>query len=599
MGLERIRNFSIIAHIDHGKSTLADRIIEHCEAVEKRSMKAQFLDDMDIERERGITIKARTMTLRYEDRKSGNIWRFNLIDTPGHVDFVYEVSRSLEACEGALLVVDAAQGVEAQTLANVYLALDAGLEIVPVINKIDLPAACAERTIREIEDIVGIPADDALLVSAKTGQGIPELLEAIVERIPAPEGRPEAPLKALVIDSHFDPYRGVIVYIRVFDGAVRKGDEALFMRMNTVHEVDETGIFSPKMTAVDVLKAGDTGYFVAGIKEIGDVQIGDTATLRDRPADCALPGYREMKPVVFCGMYPVDTSRYTVLREALEKLRLNDSSFSFVPETSQALGFGFRCGFLGVLHLEIIQERLEREFEQELVVTAPSVVYKVVTRDGTANFIDNPVAYPDPSQIESVEEPFVDLKIYTPKDYVGPLMELAQDRRGEFGGMKYLDANRMELSYLMPLAELILDFYDKLKARSRGYASLEYDFAGLKETEVVKLDVLINAEPVDALCFLVHKDKAYPRARQLVEKLRELIPRQQFKVPVQAAVGGKIIARETVSSIGKNVLAKCYGGDVTRKRKLLEKQKAGKKRLKEVGSVEIPQSAFMAVLKLD
>lgn len=598
MGLENTRNFSIIAHIDHGKSTLADRIIEHCNAVEKRLMKSQFLDTMSIERERGITIKARAMTFRYISQ-AGQEYTFNLIDTPGHVDFVYEVSRSLMACEGALLVVDASQGVEAQTLANVYMAVDAGLEIVPVINKIDLPAASPDRAKKEIEDIIGVPADDALLVSAKNAIGIAPLLEAIVHRVPPPKGKIDAPLKALIIDSHFDAYRGVIVYLRIIDGCLKKDDNVLIMRAGTTHEVDEVGVFSPEMRSIDCLEAGSVGYLIAGIKDISHIQIGDTVTLAENPTDQPLPGYKEMKPVVFCGMYPSETSDYAVLRESMEKLRLNDSSFSFVPESSQALGFGFRCGFLGVLHLEIIQERLEREYEQDLVVTAPSVVYEVITADGNVIQLDNPMKYPDPATIVEVKEPYIDLKIYTPKEFVGSLMELAQDRRGEFEGMKYLDDIRTELSYKLPLAELILDFYDKLKARSRGYASLEYEIIGMRKTDVVKLDILINGETVDALSFLVHRDKAYARGRQLSEKLVELIPRQQFKVPIQAAIGGKIVARETVSAMRKNVLAKCYGGDITRKRKLLEKQKAGKKRLKEVGSVEIPQTAFMAVLKLD
>ena len=590
---EKIRNFSIIAHIDHGKSTLADRILEKTNTVSSREMQDQLLDSMDLERERGITIKLNAIELNYT-AKDGETYTFHLIDTPGHVDFTYEVSRSLAACEGAVLVVDAAQGIEAQTLANVYLALDNDLEILPVINKIDLPAADPERVRTEIEDVIGIDASEAVLASAKAGIGIEDILEQVVEYVPAPSGDIEAPLKALIFDSIYDSYRGVVLNIRVIDGVVRPGDKIQMMSNGKTFDVTEVGVFSPKPIARDYLMVGDVGYITASIKTVQDTRVGDTVTLADNPA-----GYRKMNPMVYCGLYPIDTSRYNDLREALEKLQLNDAALQFEPETSQALGFGFRCGFLGLLHMDVVQERLEREFNLELITTAPSVIYHVNKTDGTTVVVDNPAEFPEPVTIESVEEPYVKAQIMVPNDYVGAVMELSQRKRGEFITMDYLDDYRVNVVYEIPLSEIVFDFFDKLKSSTKGYASLDYEMAGYRTSRLVKMDILLNAEKVDALSFIVHRDFAFERGKAIVEKLKKLIPRQQFEVPVQAAIGQKIVARSDIKALRKNVLAKCYGGDVSRKRKLLEKQKEGKKRMKQIGSVEVPQEAFMAVLKMD
>nr|WP_033592364.1 translation elongation factor 4 [Enterococcus faecalis] len=595
---EKIRNFSIIAHIDHGKSTLADRILEKTNTVSSREMQDQLLDSMDLERERGITIKLNAIELNYT-AKDGETYTFHLIDTPGHVDFTYEVSRSLAACEGAVLVVDAAQGIEAQTLANVYLALDNDLEILPVINKIDLPAADPERVRTEIEDVIGIDASEAVLASAKAGIGIEDILEQVVEYVPAPSGDIEAPLKALIFDSIYDSYRGVVLNIRVIDGVVRPGDKIQMMSNGKTFDVTEVGVFSPKPIARDYLMVGDVGYITASIKTVQDTRVGDTVTLADNPAAEALPGYRKMNPMVYCGLYPIDTSRYNDLREALEKLQLNDAALQFEPETSQALGFGFRCGFLGLLHMDVVQERLEREFNLELITTAPSVIYHVNKTDGTTVVVDNPAEFPEPVTIESVEEPYVKAQIMVPNDYVGAVMELSQRKRGEFITMDYLDDYRVNVVYEIPLSEIVFDFFDKLKSSTKGYASLDYEMAGYRTSRLVKMDILLNAEKVDALSFIVHRDFAFERGKAIVEKLKKLIPRQQFEVPIQAAIGQKIVARSDIKALRKNVLAKCYGGDVSRKRKLLEKQKEGKKRMKQIGSVEVPQEAFMAVLKMD
>ena len=580
---EMIRNFSIIAHIDHGKSTLADRILEQTHTVTSREMQDQLLDSMDLERERGITIKLNAVELNYT-AKDGKTYIFHLIDTPGHVDFTYEVSRSLAACEGAVLVVDAAQGIEAQTLANVYLALDNDLEILPVINKIDLPAADPERVRQEIEDVIGIDASEAVLASAKAGIGIEEILEQVVEYVPAPSGDLNAPLKALIFDSVYDSYRGVVLNVRVMDGVVKPGDKIQLMSNGKTFDVTEVGVFSPKAIARDYLMVGDVGYITAAIKTVQDTRVGDTVTLANNPAEKALDGYRKMNPMVFCGLYPIDTSRYNDLREALEKLQLNDAALQFEPETSQALGFGFRCGFLGLLHMDVIQERLEREFNLELITTAPSVIYHVNKTDGTQVVVDNPADFPDPVSIQNVEEPYVKAQIMVPNDYVT---------------MDYLDDYRVNVVYEIPLSEIVFDFFDKLKSSTKGYASLDYEISGYRTSKLVKMDILLNGEKVDALSFIVHRDFAFERGKAIVEKLKKLIPRQQFEVPVQAAIGQKIVARSDIKALRKNVLAKCYGGDVSRKRKLLEKQKEGKKRMKQIGSVEVPQEAFMAVLKMD
>lgn len=595
---QMIRNFSIIAHIDHGKSTLADRILEQTNTVSSREMQEQLLDSMDLERERGITIKLNAVELHYT-ANDGQNYIFHLIDTPGHVDFTYEVSRSLAACEGAVLVVDAAQGIEAQTLANVYLALDNDLEILPVINKIDLPAADPERVRKEIEDVIGIDAEDAVLASAKTGIGISEILEQIVTNVPAPSGDLDAPLKALIFDSVYDSYRGVVLNVRITDGIVRPGDKIQLMSNGKTFDVTEVGVFSPKAVQRDYLMVGDVGYITASIKSVQDTRVGDTVTLANNPAEEALDGYRKMNPMVFCGLYPIDTSRYNDLREALEKLQLNDAALQFEPETSQALGFGFRCGFLGLLHMDVVQERLEREFNLELITTAPSVIYHVNLTDGTQLIVDNPSDFPDPSKIQNVEEPFVKANIMVPNDYVGAVMELSQRKRGEFITMDYLDDYRVNVVYNVPLSEIVFDFFDKLKSSTKGYASLDYEMADYRESRLVKMDILLNAEKVDALSFIVHREFAQERGRAIVDKLKTLIPRQQFEVPIQATIGTKIVARTDIKALRKNVLAKCYGGDVSRKRKLLEKQKEGKKRMKQIGSVEVPQEAFMAVLKMD
>ena len=595
---ENIRNFSIIAHIDNGKSSLADRLLENTRSVEGRDMKAQLLDSMDLERERGITIKLNAVRLKYT-AEDGEEYTFHLIDTPGHVDFTYEVSRSLAACEGAILVVDAAQGIEAQTLANVYLALDNDLELIPVVNKIDLPAADPDRVAAEIEDVVGLPAEDSIYASAKANIGIEEILERIVKDVPAPDGDPEAPLKALIFDSVFDPYRGVISSIRIVDGTVKAGDKIRMMSSGKDFEVNEVGINTPKQLAVDELTVGDVGYISASIKKVGDSMVGDTITGAENPASEPLQGYKKMNPMVFCGMYPIDSSKYNDLREALEKLELNDSSLQYEPETSQALGFGFRTGFLGLLHMEIVQERIEREFGIDLIATAPSVIYSVELTDGTTVSVDNPAQMPDPQKTERIQEPYVKAQIMVPNDYVGAVMELCQKKRGNFLTMDYLDDVRVNIIYEIPLSEIVFDFFDQLKSHTKGYASLDYDFIGYKESKLVKMDILLNAEKVDALSFIVHRDFAYERGKAIVEKLKNIIPRQQFEVPIQAAIGQKIVSRTNIKSMGKNVLSKCYGGDISRKKKLLEKQKEGKKKMKAVGNVEIPQEAFLAVLKMD
>ncbi|HDI2974743.1 translation elongation factor 4 [Staphylococcus aureus] len=595
---ENIRNFSIIAHIDHGKSTLADRILENTKSVETRDMQDQLLDSMDLERERGITIKLNAVRLKYE-AKDGNTYTFHLIDTPGHVDFTYEVSRSLAACEGAILVVDAAQGIEAQTLANVYLALDNELELLPVINKIDLPAAEPERVKQEIEDMIGLDQDDVVLASAKSNIGIEEILEKIVEVVPAPDGDPEAPLKALIFDSEYDPYRGVISSIRIVDGVVKAGDKIRMMATGKEFEVTEVGINTPKQLPVDELTVGDVGYIIASIKNVDDSRVGDTITLASRPASEPLQGYKKMNPMVYCGLFPIDNKNYNDLREALEKLQLNDASLEFEPESSQALGFGYRTGFLGMLHMEIIQERIEREFGIELIATAPSVIYQCILRDGSEVTVDNPAQMPDRDKIDKIFEPYVCATMMVPNDYVGAVMELCQRKRGQFINMDYLDDIRVNIVYELPLAEVVFDFFDQLKSNTKGYASFDYEFIENKESNLVKMDILLNGDKVDALSFIVHRDFAYERGKALVEKLKTLIPRQQFEVPVQAAIGQKIVARTNIKSMGKNVLAKCYGGDISRKRKLLEKQKAGKAKMKAVGNVEIPQDAFLAVLKMD
>ncbi|MFE6077042.1 translation elongation factor 4 [Paenibacillus sp. NPDC057886] len=594
----KIRNFSIIAHIDHGKSTLADRILEYTGALTTREMQEQVLDQMDLERERGITIKLQAVALTYK-ADDGEEYLLNLIDTPGHVDFTYEVSRSLAACEGALLVVDAAQGIEAQTLANVYLALDNDLEILPVINKIDLPSADPDRVKQEVEDVIGLDTSNAVLASAKAGIGIKEILEQVVQSVPAPQGDPEQPLKALIFDSHYDPYKGVIVYVRVVDGKIKSGSKIKMMATGKTFEVIEVGAFKPRMTIVDELNVGDVGFIVAGIRHVGDTQVGDTVTDAKNPTPEPLPGYRKINPMVYCGLYPIETSDYVDLREALEKLQLNDASLSFEPETSSALGFGFRCGFLGLLHMDVIQERIEREFNIPLITTAPSVIYHVTLTNGEVMQIDNPSNYPEVGRIDFVEEPYVKASIIVPNDYVGTIMELCQNKRGEYVNMEYLDTTRVTITYEIPLSEIVYDFFDQLKSSTKGYASFDYELSGYRQSNLAKMDILLNGEQVDALSFIVHRDRAYNRGRIICEKLRELIPRQMFEVPIQASVGTKVVARETVKAMRKNVLAKCYGGDISRKRKLLEKQKEGKKRMKQVGNVEVPQEAFMAVLKID
>lgn len=595
---QHIRNFSIVAHIDHGKSTLADRILEATDTIAKRDMQAQVLDDMALERERGITIKLNAVELHYQ-AKNGETYIFHLIDTPGHVDFSYEVSRSLAACEGALLLVDAAQGVEAQTLANVYLALDDDLEIVPIINKVDLPSAQPDVVKEEIEEMIGLDASNAILASAKTGLGVPEILERIVSDVPAPTGDLDAPLKALIFDSVYDSYRGVVLAVRIVDGQVRVGDTIELMSNGKRFEVTEVGVMSPKAVKRDFLMVGDVGYLTASIKTIQDTHVGDTVTLADRPTATALDGFRKITPMVYSGLFPVDNAKFNDLREALEKLQLNDAALEFVPETSTALGFGFRCGFLGLLHMDVVQERLEREFNLDLIMTAPSVDYQVVRTDGEVVTVDNPAELPEPSEIKEIREPYVKASIMVPNDYVGPVMEIAQRKRGEFVTMEYLDKYRVNVIYNLPLAEIIYDFFDDLKSSTKGYASLDYDITGYRASDLVKMDILLNGDPVDALSTIVHQDFAYDRGRAIVAQLKQTIPRQQFEIPIQAAIGTKIIARSTVKAYRKNVLAKCYGGDITRKRKLLEKQKAGKKRMKAVGSVEVPQEAFMSILKMN
>jgi GTP-binding protein LepA len=592
------RNFCIIAHIDHGKSTLADRLIQITGGLETREMREQVLDAMDLERERGITIKAHSVQLEYK-AKDGQIYEFNLIDTPGHVDFHYEVSRSLAACEGAILVVDAAQGVQAQTLANVYLALDAGLEIIPVLNKVDLPNADPERIKKQIEEIIGLPTDDALLISAKTGLGVPDILEQIITKIPAPKGSPEAPLQALVFDSWFNSYQGAVMLVRVVNGEVRVGQKIQFMHSGKQFEVLQTGVFRPRPTLQPYLGAGEVGFVVAGIKEIRDARIGDTITSPDNPCTEPLSGFRESKPMVFCGIYPIQPNHYELLKDSLEKLRLNDSAFQFEPETSMALGFGFRCGFLGLLHMEIVQERLEREYNLELISTSPTVVYRVFLTDGSEVQMDNPSKMPPEGRIDHMEEPFISAVIHVPNEYVGNIIQLCEERRGIQKKIDYITTDRVMIHYELPFPEIMFDFYDKLKSVTRGYASVDYEILDYRPSQLVKLNVLINGDPVDALSIIVHREKSYYRGRELVTKLREIIPRQQYEVAIQATIGAKVIARETVKALRKDVISKCYGGDITRKRKLLEKQKEGKKRMKQVGSVEIPQEAFLAVLKIE
>ena len=595
---DHIRNFSIIAHIDHGKSTLADRLIEMTGTLSKREMEDQILDSMSLERERGITIKDQAVQLDYK-AKDGNDYILNLIDTPGHVDFTYEVSRALAACEGALLVIDATQGIEAQTLANVYLAMDHDLEIIPVINKIDLPSADVPRVEKEIEDILGIDKSECVLCSAKTGLGVDQVLEALVNRVPAPKGDLAAPLQALIFDSKFDAYKGVMLYVRVVNGCLKKGMSIRLMATGKVYDVTEVGVFKPAMVNVPELREGQVGFLAAAIKTVKDARVGDTITDNSQPAKEPLPGYRKATPMVYCGLYPIENSEYDNLRDALEKLQLNDASLTFEPETSSALGFGFRCGFLGLLHMDVIKERLEREYGLSLITTAPNVIYEVVKTNGDIEMVDNPSQFPNPTVIEHVEEPFVNATIIVPKDFVGPVMELSQEKRGEYQNMTYLDETRVMIHYALPLSEIIFDYFDRLKSVSRGYASLDYELSGYRPSDMVKVDILLNGDPVDALSAIVHRDRAQYWGRALVEKLRKLIPRQLFEIPIQAAIGSKIIARENVSALRKDVLAKCYGGDITRKRKLLEKQKAGKKRMKQVGSVELPQEAFMAILKMD
>ncbi|MBW9330197.1 elongation factor 4 [Lactococcus raffinolactis] len=595
---KNIRNFSIIAHIDHGKSTLADRILEQTKTVTAREMQAQLLDSMDLERERGITIKLNAIELNYA-AKNGENYTFHLIDTPGHVDFTYEVSRSLAACEGAILVVDAAQGIEAQTLANVYLALDNDLEILPVINKIDLPAADPERVRAEIEDVIGLDASEAVLASAKAGIGIEEILEQVVEKVPAPQGSVDNPLKALIFDSVYDAYRGVILQVRVMDGIVKPGDKIQLMSNGKTFDVTEVGIFTPKTVGREFLATGDVGYIAAAIKTVADTRVGDTITLADNPAEEPLYGYKQLNPMVFAGIYPIESNKYNDLREALDKLQLNDASLQFEPETSQALGFGFRCGFLGLLHMDVIQERLEREFNIDLIMTAPSVVYHINTTDGETLEVANPSEFPDPTRVDNIEEPFVKAQIMVPQDYVGAVMELAQRKRGDFVTMDYLDENRVNVIYQMPLSEIVFDFFDKLKSSTKGYASFDYEISEYRKSSLVKMDIMLNGERVDALSFIVHKEFAYERGKIIVDKLKKIIPRQQFEVPIQAAIGQKIVARSDIKALRKNVLAKCYGGDISRKRKLLEKQKKGKKRMKSIGSVEVPQEAFLSVLSMD
>jgi GTP-binding protein LepA len=597
MDQKLIRNFSIVAHIDHGKSTLADRFLEHTGALQAREMEAQVLDSMDLERERGITIKAHAVRLTYK-ANDGQTYVLNLIDTPGHVDFQYEVTRSLSACEGALLLVDASQGVEAQTLANAYLAIDNNLEIIPVINKIDLPGAQPDEARRQIQDIIGLPAEDAILASGKAGTGVPEILEAIVTRLPPPKGDPSAPLKALIFDSWYDPYRGVVILVRVIDGRLEPGMKIRLMAAGQDYQVEQLGVFSPKPVPVKELGVGEAGFMVANIKNVADARIGDTITEVARPTATPFPGFKELKPMVFAGLYPVEGSKYAELREALEKLRLNDASFFFEPETSAALGFGFRCGFLGLLHMEIVQERLEREFNQDLITTAPGVLYRVTTTDGEVQEIDTPSKLPETGRIRHIEEPVITATMMTPSEFVGPILELCQEKRGIQKGMEYITSDRVLVTYELPFNEVVLDFYDRLKTITRGYASLDYHVTGYWISPLVKLDILVNGEPVDALSIIVHEDNAYSRGRALASKMRELIPRQMFEIAIQATIGSRVIARETVRALRKNVLAKCYGGDISRKRKLLEKQKEGKKRMKRVGRVEIPQEAFLAVLKI-
>ena len=596
--VSRLRNFCIIAHIDHGKSTLADRLLQDTGTVAARDMQEQFLDNMELERERGITIKLQAARMQFK-ASDGEIYTLNLIDTPGHVDFSYEVSRSLQACEGALLVVDASQGVEAQTLANVYLALGNDLEIIPVLNKIDLPGADADRISQEIEDIIGLDTSNAIHASAKTGLGIPDILQAIVDRVPPPDDTTKEPLKALIFDSYYDPYRGVIVYFRVVSGRLTKKDKVLLMASKKTYELDEIGVMSPDQKPVDELHAGEVGYLAASIKAVADARVGDTITLASNPADAPLPGYTEAKPMVFCGLFPTDADQYPDLRDALDKLKLSDAALQYEPETSSAMGFGFRCGFLGLLHMEIVQERLEREYNLDLIVTAPSVIYKVNMVDGTTVMVDNPATLPDPQARESIEEPYVKMEIYSPNSFNGTLMELCQERRGTFIDMKYITTDRVTLQYELPLAEVVTDFFDQMKSRTKGYASMEYSLIGYRQNILVRLDVLINGEKADPLTTIVHRDKAYAVGKGLVEKLKELIPRQQFKIPLQASIGSRIIASESISAMRKDVLAKCYGGDISRKKKLLQKQAKGKKRMKAMGKVDVPQEAFMAVLKLN